>query len=87
MNELNHKKTSVGFSKKRINKLSSKKVDSSNNFQMSSKTLLTLKGMSIVSKSYRIASNFLDKFTIYSMGEQQTLNLELMLYSIPKKIG
>lgn len=87
LHELKRKKTSLGFSKQRIHKLSSKKIYSSETFKLSQKTLDKFaKGLS-QSKSEKLAQEFIDKFTIYSMGDQQTLNLELLLCSLPKKIN
>eukprot|EP00347_Sterkiella_histriomuscorum_P020408 403337919 len=86
LNEIKRKKTSLGFSKQRIHKISTKKIYSSETFKLSQKTLDNFSKGIQFTKSEKLAQNFIDKFTIYSMGDQQTLNLELMLYSLPKKI-
>ncbi|CDW88899.1 UNKNOWN [Stylonychia lemnae] len=86
LNEIKRKKTSLGFSKQRIHKLSSKKIYSSETNRFSFKAFEKFQGNEKFSKSDKLALSFIEKFTIYSMGDQQTINLELMLLSLPKRI-
>ena len=64
---------------------SSRKRESTGSFLMK-KPSAHMKDYTQISTSQKIASGFLDKFGIYSLGEQQPINLELMIFTLPKKI-
>jgi len=82
LTEFKKQRTSLGFSKPKVNKMSSKKVDSNLHLSSSKSVDQYVKEHGI----HKIATNFLDKFCIFSKGDQQTLNLDLILNSLPKKI-
>lgn len=71
LNEIKRKKTSLGFSKQRIHKLSSKRIYSSEtNNKFSFRGMDKFTKNEKFSKSDKIALSFIEKFTIYTMGDQ-----------------